>query len=1181
MNINKQIVQFGLLNGKGNQRTFTFNSLPNLVESIKKEMCSKAIFEGAKYKEGDATGEEASKERKLKQNAFNVFAPTPTASLSDRKKTNVDKKSLIFVDFDCDTLPIEQFNKIKTATESLVSIFDHVSYPSFSYYEGKTEGQYRVRFIFELTEPLSEKEYKEVVRNFRTRLFKGLQQKLEHETIDWDKVKIDGAFDSVAQASLVGSIERTTMTYEEYLDTIVYHKGGGSIAPSSFMKEEKQEELEPVDDSDIEGALALQDNAPVAEAQSSQKQQEKVPFIEKEEYLNYVFSIYPKYNPKDYTKYENYTFFKVRVESDYVHGAIDEDTARQALVEIANGNAEWISSNLKAFETEKNNPSEQVLKDCGFRKGYWQYKKGNSSTTVKTSSTFYFEEKLDNKKVVGLKLRYNANAQVYEMLERTTILIDPENTKTIRKFEKCWMNFKVGVASDIFFNQLVDEFLEGKLAFENDKGTRRYTKEDVETILKRPIDRSYLLKLKEIDTKEDKMFRSMQRQNLGTEAQQMVATGKSFYSFIRHNWNAFQNGTVKIADDGTLEFQENHWDPRDFIITLIDREFTFAYLDDELKKKVIENPSIIFEHSEEAKKIAEQMLSKSKRKNALQLLENFFEFVKRFCRNDWETAKTIMAYFGMCFFPKPTFSQKVLLIKSYGGSGKSRLLELVKELVGEKNGINSTYEKIFGKDSRFNFADLMDKTVVSIDEFKMEGNESAFKNFTGTNGIVRAEKKGIDSFAMKMMASFICATNLPLKLKDQGNSMKRRLCILCTDMVHDKLSAEENEKFNLDTIFSIDDESFSDVVTTYFILSYMIELKKRQKNIEEGARAEEMFMASPLMLNDKKELWGEMDCTPDFMEELLVEIDDENFDGETQEALFEKLKQWFLLRGIQITTELSPNVFKKRLEEQGHPANQRPRNSKEDGNEKRARKVKSDEWELDFEDEESLASIRRRKVRTKGIGFNYEALQEFNEEFKRVYENSDDEKIRKMINQIDNEKVIKIHKKVDLQKQKEKAKEIVEELKSTTKGEDTLKNLQRDFLENGKESVVYQLGITDEEIEEILQKHVYGKKARGAYDNNFLKVFACPTTNNQKSLDYYDSQWDKHLKEQEEIRKIIEGVEEKVEEKVEDIPFKLSYPSKLKEETPLDEGHVVPNDNPFAQSNDDPFDIQNNPDLPF
>lgn len=128
---------------------------------------------------------------------------------------------------------------------------------------------------------------------------------------------------------------------------------------------------------------------------------------------------------------------------------------------------------------------------------------------------------------------------------------------------------------------------------------------------------------------------------------------------------------------------------------------------------------------------------------------------------------------------KSTRLQKALIIFGSGGTGKSRLLSLIENAVGETNRSTVALQDL---SDRFRPAELVGKLLNINADLPHEALKSidSFKRLLGEDSVI-AERKFCEPYTFRSYAKNIFATNtLPPSFDESSNALTRRLLIIKT-----------------------------------------------------------------------------------------------------------------------------------------------------------------------------------------------------------------------------------------------------------------------------------------------------------------------------------------------------------------------------------------------------------------
>lgn len=147
-----------------------------------------------------------------------------------------------------------------------------------------------------------------------------------------------------------------------------------------------------------------------------------------------------------------------------------------------------------------------------------------------------------------------------------------------------------------------------------------------------------------------------------------------------------------------------------------------------------------------------------------------------FITPDPDDREMLLEYIGYCM-TRDTRQQKFLILYGSGGTGKSTLIRLLEEIIGEENTSNIPLRELSYRFSAFGLVGKLLNSCADIDEAAIK-DVSLIKQLMGEDKI-QAEAKGKNAFWFRSCAKQIFSTNeLPLILSERSNGFYRRLLIL-------------------------------------------------------------------------------------------------------------------------------------------------------------------------------------------------------------------------------------------------------------------------------------------------------------------------------------------------------------------------------------------------------------------
>ena len=198
-----------------------------------------------------------------------------------------------------------------------------------------------------------------------------------------------------------------------------------------------------------------------------------------------------------------------------------------------------------------------------------------------------------------------------------------------------------------------------------------------------------------------------------------------------------------------------------------------------------------------------------------ELYSDFIEEWLGFMFESKEDREMLLQYAGYCL-TRDTSMQTFMILNGEAGTGKSVILDLLTNMVGECNAAHLPLEKI---GERFMSYQLVDKLLNSCGDLEISALEktATLKQVTGEDTIM-VEPKSKPLYNAKLFCKLIFSTNeLPTILSERSNGVFRRLLVLKVD----KVPAKIDEGFRKKVLQDID----------YFI---MLSVKALERMYEAG-----------------------------------------------------------------------------------------------------------------------------------------------------------------------------------------------------------------------------------------------------------------------------------------------------------------------------------------------------------
>lgn len=158
-------------------------------------------------------------------------------------------------------------------------------------------------------------------------------------------------------------------------------------------------------------------------------------------------------------------------------------------------------------------------------------------------------------------------------------------------------------------------------------------------------------------------------------------------------------------------------------------------------------------------------------------------------------------YAGYCM-TRDTSIQKFLILKGAGGTGKSRIISMIENIIGEENVTSMSMEALT---QRFYPAQLRGKLLNACADIKGGALTSVdtIKAATGEDLLVY-ERKGRDPSTFRSYAKLLFSANeIPINLDEKSDALYRRMLILVMDRKPEKKDRELDEKLKQEVDYLI------------------------------------------------------------------------------------------------------------------------------------------------------------------------------------------------------------------------------------------------------------------------------------------------------------------------------------------------------------------------------------------
>lgn len=269
-----------------------------------------------------------------------------------------------------------------------------------------------------------------------------------------------------------------------------------------------------------------------------------------------------------------------------------------------------------------------------------------------------------------------------------------------------------------------------------------------------------------------------------------------------------------------------------------------------------------------------------------ELLDNT---LNKICCNDYQLRMIIEEMIGYCLLRRNEIGKSFILTGN-GANGKSTLLDLIIELLGEDNVSSVSLQEL---SDRFKTYQLEGKLANIGDDISNEyiPDNSTFKKLV-TGDKVNVEKKGKDPYDFKNYSKLIFSANELPRINDLSDGLKRRLQFIPFNARFTKLDADF-------------DPFIRDKLTTSEAMRYLLKIAV------EGLQR--------LLINNNvsyakacDEVWAEYE---QINNPILLFLDDIKIDNEPVTEVYLKYSNWCEQNGLKACSNIT---FGKELKKKGY-----------------------------------------------------------------------------------------------------------------------------------------------------------------------------------------------------------------------------------------------------------------------
>lgn len=163
---------------------------------------------------------------------------------------------------------------------------------------------------------------------------------------------------------------------------------------------------------------------------------------------------------------------------------------------------------------------------------------------------------------------------------------------------------------------------------------------------------------------------------------------------------------------------------------------------------------------------------------------------------DPDDREMILQYCGYCM-TKGTRQQKMLILTGDGGTGKSKIIDLLTKVIGDQNTSAVELEDLNERFATYGMIGKLLNACADLDAQDIT-RSATFKKLTGED-MIRAEKKGKDAITVKPYAKLLFSlNNIPDIRDERSNGFFRRVLTVRFDNVPVQKDTRLDEKLSAD-----------------------------------------------------------------------------------------------------------------------------------------------------------------------------------------------------------------------------------------------------------------------------------------------------------------------------------------------------------------------------------------------
>lgn len=269
--------------------------------------------------------------------------------------------------------------------------------------------------------------------------------------------------------------------------------------------------------------------------------------------------------------------------------------------------------------------------------------------------------------------------------------------------------------------------------------------------------------------------------------------------------------------------------------------------------------------------------------------ETLDKTLDKICCNDKSLRLLIEEMIGYTLFRRNELG-KAFILTGQGANGKSTLLEVITELIGEENIASVSLEELNHRFKTFQLEGKLSNIGDDISNKYIEDNSTFKKLVTGEK--VNVERKGRDPFDFKNYSKLIFSANELPRINDLSGGLKRRLIFIPFNATFSKKD-KDYDPFILDKLVSNE-------AIEYLLKLAIHGLERVLKN--------HSFTSSKA----SEEVWEAYESLNNPVVNFLEE---NNIENETVQDIYLKYSVWCAENGLKA---LSKPIFGREVKKQGY-----------------------------------------------------------------------------------------------------------------------------------------------------------------------------------------------------------------------------------------------------------------------